>query len=189
MSNELNNSMFNEETETTGKNKTKVILVLGITACISGMMTMPLTAIVFGIEALGCYENLLPVIIASSVTYMITELCGAKSINDQVLENRLKAQNKGKKAIVIDTFVTVKPGTFAVGKQIRDIFWPANLFVLSVKHSEKAQAKVDEHGDSSLRAGDILHIRYSTFDDKRTREELMAIIGEQEIEAAPVSNV
>ena len=166
-----------------------VILVLGITACISGMMTMPLTAIVFGIEALGCYENLLPVIIASSVTYMITELCGAKSINDQVLENRLKAQNKGKKAIVIDTFVTVKPGTFAVGKQIRDIFWPANLFVLSVKHSEKAQAKVDEHGDSSLRAGDILHIRYSTFDDKRTRQELMAIIGEQEIEAAPVSNV
>lgn len=166
-----------------------VILVLGITACISGMMTMPLTAIVFGIEALGCYENLLPVIIASSVTYMITELCGAKSINDQVLENRLKAQNKGKKAIVIDTFVTVKPGTFAVGKQIRDIFWPANLFVLSVKHSEKAQAKVDEHGDSSLRAGDILHIRYSTFDDKRTRQELIAIIGEQEINAAPVSNV
>ena len=166
-----------------------VILVLGITACISGMMTMPLTAIVFGIEALGCYENLLPVIIASSVTYMITELCGAKSINDQVLENRLKAQNKGKKAIVIDTFVTVKPGTFAVGKQIRDIFWPANLFVLSVKHSEKAQAKVDEHGDSSLRAGDILHIRYSTFDDKRTRQELIAIIGDQEINAAPVSNV
>lgn len=76
-----------------------------------------------------------------------------------------------------------------MGKQIRDVFWPANLFVLSVKHAEKAQAKVDEHGDSSLRAGDILHIRYSTFDDKRTREELMAIIGEQEIESAPVSNI
>ena len=38
MSNELNNSMFNEEAEATGKNKTKVILVLGIAILVAAVI-------------------------------------------------------------------------------------------------------------------------------------------------------
>ena len=104
---------------------------------------------------------------------------GAHSINDTVLEDRAHAQNEGKEFRVIDTFVTVQPGTFAVGKQIRDIFWPLNLFVLSVQHGKKHGAEVDEHGGKEIREGDILHVRYSTYDEEKTAEELMAIVGEQ----------
>ena len=157
-----------------------LILVLGITGCISGMMKMPLTAIVFAVEALSCYDNILYVIIVSVTAFMITELFGVHSINDTVLEDRAHAQNEGKTFRVIDTFVTVQPGTFAVGKQIRDIFWPRNLFVLSVQHGKKHGAEVDEHGGKEIRDGDILHVRYSTCDEETTAEELMAIVGEQE---------
>ena len=73
----------------------------------------------------------------------------------------------------------VEKGAFAIGKQIRDIFWPANLFVLSVKHDETKKAEVDEHGGKELREGDTLHVRYSTFDEIETREELIAIVGNQ----------
>ena len=79
----------------------------------------------------------------------------------------------------IDTFVTVQKGAFAIGKQIRDIFWPSNLFVLSIKHDDTKTAAVDKHGEKAIREGDLLHVRYSTYDEVQTREELMAIVGEQ----------
>lgn len=157
-----------------------LILILGIAACISGMMKTPLTAIVFSVEALFCSENILHVIVAVSIAFIITEIFEAKSINDSVLDNRIKELNRGRSRKVIDTFVTVQEDSFAVGKQIRDIFWPANLFVLSIKHDETSGAEVDEHGGKAIREGDILHVRYSTYDEPQTKRELTAIVGEQE---------
>ncbi len=157
-----------------------MILVLGIIACISGMMKMPLTALLFSIEALSCYENIPYVIVVVTVSFTITELFGAKSINDHVLESRIESQNEGKTTKVIDTFVTVQKNAFAIGKQVRDIFWPANLFVLSIKHDQRHGAEVDGHGGKELREGDELHVRYSTFDETVSKAELTAIVGEQE---------
>ena len=157
-----------------------IILILGIVACISSMMKMPLTAIIFAVEALGCYENILYVVVVSAVSFVITEIFGAKSINDTVLENRVEEFNEGKTPMVYDTFVTVKKDAFAVGKQVRDIFWPANLFVLSVKHDESRKAEVDEHGGKAIREGDILHVRYSTVNEEETKEELISIVGIQD---------
>lgn len=163
-----------------------IILALGITACIASLMKMPICAIVFAVEALGFHENILYAIITSCVAYLITELFDAKSINDTVVEEKVEDYNTGRRRKVIDTYVTVEKNSFAVGKQIRDIFWPANLFVLSVKHDETKGAEIDWHGGKVIHVGDVLHVRYSTYDDAETREELMAIIGTQnysEVEA------
>ena len=157
-----------------------VILVLGITACIAGSMKMPLTAIIFSVEALSCYDNLLPVIITAFIAYLVTELFGAKSISDATIEMREEYEEKGKAVTTVDTFVTVQRGAFAIGKQIRDIFWPRNLFVLSLQHIS-SETEVDEHGGKEIREGDILHIRYSTTENDVTKGELLAIVGEQDI--------
>ncbi len=159
-----------------------IILILGITACISSMMKTPLTAIFFAVEALSCYNNIVYVIAVSAIAFVITEIFEAKSIPDTVLDTRIEEQNDGKEKKVIDTFVTVQKNAFAIGKQIRDIFWPSNLFVLSLKHDETKKAEVDEHGGKEIREGDLLHVRYSTFDEVATREELFAIVGEQSME-------
>ncbi len=143
------------------------------------MMKTPLTAIIFAVEALSCYENVLYVIVVATVSYMITEFFDVKSINDSVMEHRAESLREGKQARVEETFVTVSDGAFAVGKQIRDIFWPNNLFVLSVKAAKSDRAEVDKHGGKAIRAGDVLHVRYSTYDPKTTMEELLAIVGEQ----------
>lgn len=155
-----------------------LIVVLGITACISGMMKTPFTAIVFAIEALSCSGYILPVIVVSCISYVITEMFDVKSITDIALENTVESFYKGKEYKVFDTFVKVKNSSFAVGKQIRDILWPHNLFVLSVKRAQK-DAEVDVHGSKQLRAGDILHIRYSTYDETATKDELFSIVGSQ----------
>lgn len=152
-----------------------IALVLGITACIAGMMKMPITAIMFALETLTFGQNVLAVITVSAVAYLITELFSAKSINDSVLEGKIeKSAHKEK---VIDARVTVKEKSFAVGKQIRDILWPSNTFVLSVERAKERQ--MDEHGARTLNAGDVLHVRFSTTGEELTKEELFAIVGNQ----------
>lgn len=153
-----------------------VILVLGICGCISGMMKMPLTAIFFGIEALGCADNIVPVMLVAVLAYAMTELFGVESINDSVIAARVKAMEGDSDPEVVDTHVTVGEGAFAVGRQIRDILWPNNLFVLSVRRAEEARSTVDEHGENHIHPGDILHVRYATHDCEATAEELHAIV-------------
>ena len=150
-----------------------VILVLGITACIAGMMKMPLTAVAFAIEALSAYHLILPVLLVTAVAYGVAELFDAVSINDRVLDSRMEQIRKDRKRTVAETTVTVQPHSFAVGKEVRDIFWPEGLFVLSVD-------KKSALGGKTLYADDQLRVRYATFNEKRLKKELAAILGEQE---------
>ncbi len=163
-----------------------ITLVLGITACISSMMKMPLTAVVFAVEALSCHENVLSVIIVAALSYTITELFEAKSINDSVIEHRERQIEKQNKK-VFDAFVTVMPSSFALQKQIRDILWPRNLFVLSVIHSKGYV--MDEHGGRKLHEGDILHLRYSTSDPEYTKQQILSIVGEQNFVEEEIDDV
>ncbi len=153
-----------------------VILTLGIVACIAGMMKMPLTAIVFAVEALSCYDNIIYVIIVAGVAFIITEIFGAESINDRVLEYRVDEINEGKETEILDTYVTVKEKSFAIGMHVRDIFWPNGLFVLSHKHTLPLDQR-DSRAVKAIHAGDILHVRCKTFDIEQTKEELRAILG------------
>ncbi len=155
------------------------VVVLGITACIAGAMKMPLTAIVFSLEALSCHNNIVPVIIVSFVAFLITEIFEVKSISDVIIELREDFEEDRSQHVIVEKDVVVMAGSFAVDKQIRDIFWPRNLFVLSLKHTD-GKEKTDKHGSKEIRAGDILHIRYSTTDELLTESELASLIGEQE---------
>ena len=154
-----------------------VIQVLGIIACIAGMMKMPLTAIVFAVEALSCYDNIIYVIVTAGVAFAITEIFGVESINDRVLENRVEEINEGKTATIIDRYVTVSDGAFAIGMHVRDIFWPTGLFVLSHKHTLPMELR-DKRAAKAIHAGDVLHVRCTTFDEERTIEKLKAILGD-----------
>ena len=157
-----------------------VILALGISACISAMMKMPLTAILFSMEALGCVDNILYVIIAVSVSYIMTEIFRVKGINDGIINNIVKAQEETHERKVIDTHVTVKKGSFAEYMHAKDILWPSNFFLLSIIPSESRYAQIDQQGDKLFHEGDLLHIRYATFDEKQTEIELTSIVGEQD---------
>lgn len=156
-----------------------LIVVIGITACISSMMKTPLAAIVFAIEALACDDNILFVIITSIIAYMITEIFRAKSINDTIIERRSEEIYGERAPELVELTVTIKENSFAIGKQIRDIFWPRGLKVLSV-HREQDQNEIDKYAESTLNKGDILQVRYSTTDKEATQEELYAIVGNQD---------
>ena len=160
-----------------GEEYRELILLLGIAACIAGMMNTPITAIAFSVEALGCVDNILPVIIAAVVSFAVTAVFSMESIAENVVEHQMVALRRGKTTKVVETYVTVSPNAFVEGKQVRDVFWPNGVFIFSVKHPDKQDATVAaSENDKSIRAGDILHIRYSTFDEERTLDELDALV-------------
>lgn len=158
------------------------ILMLGIAACVSAMMKMPLTAIVFSLEALGCVNNILFVIVVVAVSFIITEIFGAKGVNDSIIKNMVKAQEETHERKIIDTHITIKKGSFAEYRHAKDILWPANFFLLSIIPSKSRQAQIDQQGEKTFHEGDVLHIRYATFNDEYTKEAINAIVGEQEYE-------
>lgn len=158
-----------------------ITLMLGITACISSMMKMPLTAIVLSIEALGCASNVLLVVIVVGVSYAVTEIFGVKGINDSIINNLIKAQEETQERKTVDTRITIKKGSFAEHKHARDILWPANFMLLSITPSSTRKALRNPQMEKTLHEGDVLHIRYSTFSEEQTWKDLVAIAGEQDI--------
>ncbi len=158
------------------------IFVIGVASCISAMMKMPLTAIVFSLEVFGCTSNVLYIIVAVAVSFIITEIFGAKGINVSILKNLVKAQEETHQRKVIDTHITIKKGSFAENMHAKDILWPVNFFLLSIIPSKSRYAQIDQQGEKTFHEGDVLHIRYATFDEAQTKEELIAIVGEQDYE-------
>lgn len=149
-----------------------LIIALGIVGCIAGVMKMPLTAILFGVEALGFGENILFALICSMAAFLITEIFAVESIGEYVLDHRISSRNKGVTPKTVERAFVIEKNSFAVGKEIRDIFWPHNLKVLSV---EKADPSSLSH---FLSAGDIIKVYYTTFDEEKTLKELSAVIDE-----------
>jgi hypothetical protein len=96
------------------------------------------------------------------------------------IDNMVKAQEETHERKIIDTHITIKKGSFAESRHARDILWPANFFLLSIIPSKTRYAQIDEQGAKTFHEGDVLHIRYATFDEEHTKAQLTAIVGEQE---------
>lgn len=146
-----------------------IIVCLGICGCIAGMMKMPLTAVLFAVEALGLSQNLLPVILVCALSYVIPETLKEDSVVERVLHRHQDHRHLGKTHTTCEREFAVADGAFAVGKEIRDIFWPHGVFVLSVKKSGEASPL--------LSAGDVLSVQIQTFDIDHTVAALSAIVG------------
>lgn len=78
-----------------------LIVMLGIVGCVAGMMKMPLTAVVFAVEALSLHANLLSVIITATVTFVITELFRVESITEIIVERKEKAKEKEQRSVSV----------------------------------------------------------------------------------------
>ena len=154
-----------------------LFVVIGMASLLGSSVRTPITAIIFALEVMSGLQNVAYFALGVSVAYIVVEMLRVESINDIVIGYKLSEENKGKTMRVVDTYVTVKSGAFAVGKETRDIFWPQSCVVLSVKKSKDPHSRREGGG---IHVGDILHVHYLTTDTAMTHKELCAIVGEQE---------
>ncbi len=150
-------------------------IVIAMVSFLSASSRTPITALTFAVEALAGLSNILPIAAGVTFSYLVIETWGVPSLHEDLMASKVAAFNKGKEATIVNTFITVMPDSFAVGKDIRDILWPPTCTVLSVQKPP--------HSDStheSLGTGDVLHIHYMTHDPESTFTSLEDIVGPQE---------
>lgn len=159
-----------------------LMVVLGITAFLGATSRIPVTACVFALEALGGTHNILSVIIAATVAFLTVELSGLEDFTDTILEAKTRSIHKGKASKIIIVPLTVSEDAFAVGKEIRDVLWPNSCVVVSFERAKK------NFGKPGIGGGDVLTVRYKTYDPEASADEFKALVGEQSPEIESMMN-
>lgn len=148
-------------------------VILGMASFLGASSKIPVTACVFAIEVLGGTGNIHAVIIAVTTAFLTLEASGLDDFTDTVIKMKAKAIHKGKEAHTIEVPLTVREGSFVIDKELRDILWPASCVFLSI---EKGPNRTDKLG---VAAGDILTVRYKTYDPVATAAEFEILVGDQ----------
>ncbi len=153
-----------------------VPVIIGMASFLAAASRTPISAISFSLEALCGLSNILPITLGVTLAFIVIETVGITSLHDMVINQKVESFNHGKTSTVVDALVKVMPGSFAVGKEPRDILWPPTCMVLSVKKPYNAHSS---HEVGIIGDGDILHIHYQTFEEKTTFGAIEAIVGVQ----------
>ena len=149
-----------------------IMVILGITAFLGSTSRIPITACVFALEALGGINNLLPIIIATTVALIIVEASGLEDFTDTVIDAKVRSISKGKTPTVVEVSLVVKPDSFVVGKELRDVLWPNSCSVVSFD-------QVQKHHSMGIAEGDVITVHYKTYNPEATAEALRTLVGEQ----------
>ncbi len=158
-----------------------LMVVFGITAFLGATSRIPLTACVFAIEALGGINNVLSLLIASTAALLVVEMSGLEDFTDTVIEAKVHRITKGKEASIFVVPLEVKKNTFVVGKELRDVLWPNSCVVVSFEHADK------NRGMTAIFEGDVITVRYKTYNPSETLKEFEALVGKQS-DACAIAN-
>ncbi|MBO7150265.1 MAG: chloride channel protein, partial [Clostridia bacterium] len=159
--------------ERVGAEHYTLIVTLGIVAFLGANSRVPITACVFAIEALGGMHNVFAIIAATTVATLAVEAFGLEDFTDTVINAKIRAISEGKEPRVIEAALTVKKGSFAAGKELRDILWPNDCVVVSFDRLEHHKEQAE------IAAGDVLTVRYKTFNPAETAKEFEVLVGTQ----------
>lgn len=151
------------------------IVVIAMCAFLGSMLKAPITAIVLIIElAGGSVDSLFGSLIAIIVAYLITELFHTKPVYDLMLEDIIKNRREGKEIKTIQLEITVKEGSYAVGKVLRDILFPQTVTTVVHKNASDGSTnpKLYRRGERIIMVGDTIFVEAHTVDEKSLRDQL-----------------
>lgn len=152
-----------------------IYAMAGYFACIS---KAPFTAILLVTEMVGSIKHLMPLAVVALVAYMVVDLLRGEPIYAAMLDNILKKSKNSKihgdfkDRLEIPVFV----GSFLQDKQVRDINWPKESLLISIRRGEK---ELLPHGDTVIRSGDTLVVLVSHSERSRIRKAIDANAFEQ----------
>lgn len=161
-----------------GEEYTVILTAVGMASFLGASSRIPLTAVTFSLEALSGLSNVLPFALGVTLSYLVVEVSGIAGFNETVTESLVEKSRVGKVSQTVSADVTVRPGAFVVGKEIRNILWPPSCVILSV--SRNAQKKDLPSG--GMEEGDVLHVHFTSCNPRETMENLEALVGKQALE-------
>ncbi|MCM1043081.1 MAG: ClC family H(+)/Cl(-) exchange transporter [Corallococcus sp.] len=155
------------------------VVLISMTAFMGASTRAPLTAMVFIVESTWQFTNLFYVGVTVFISFFIAEILKVEPLYDVLLDRMIEKQNEGKTSEIVKFKYVVKQGSFAVGKSVRDILWPANTKVRDIS-SDDSVKRMDDDGEKKIYAGDVVTLQCQTFDRAATEKELSEILGFQD---------
>ncbi|MCH4124015.1 MAG: chloride channel protein [Levilactobacillus sp.] len=131
------------------------LIIYAMAGYFAGISKAPFTAILLITEMVGTLHHLMPLAVVAIVAYITVDVLGGAPIYEAMLEQMVKPAQAKDVGPTDRIEFAVNEGTDLVGKQVRDIVWPTGSLLVSVRRGERA---VIPHGDTILRAGDMLVI-------------------------------
>lgn len=126
--------------------------LLAMASYFSSIVKAPITGIILILEMTGNFSNLFSLIIASSLSYLISELLNEKSIYEILYENMFK-ENKEKNINFNRILVNITSNL--TNKCIKDIKWPEDMLIIGI---ERSNNEIIPDGNTKLLHGDKLLI-------------------------------
>ncbi len=148
------------------------IALIAMSSFLAASSRTPLTAIILTVEIFSGFNNILMIAVGVAFAYLTIESSKTISFTDLMAEQKIHETHLGKDLITVDATFEVQENAFVIGKEIRDILWPPHCAVISVKKYVI--------GSSILHSGDVLQIRYQTYDPQETYEIMEAMLGIQD---------
>lgn len=162
-----------------GEQYYNLVVLISMCAMLGAVMRAPIMCVVLVIEMTRVTVHLWAVCLVIILSYFIIEMFNVEPIYDKSLAAILKERNEGKKHRLVEFEIEIEHGSFAVGRCVRDILWPASTIVQKiVKTDASGHVKygMDEDGEKRILAGDKFVIQAETFDFAQTYREICYIV-------------
>ena len=125
----------------------------------SAIVKAPITGSVLIMEMTGSFNHMLSLIVISMAAFLVVDAMKISPIYEALLDRSLNKNKHSLKhinnenRIVLE--VTVQIGSKLDGKYIKDIDWPKDALLVSIKRGENEIVPV---GDTCLFPGDFIYI-------------------------------
>jgi H+/Cl- antiporter ClcA len=135
------------------------IIILAMAAYFSAVVKSPVTGSILIMEMTGSFNHMLPLIIVSITAYLIADLAKTGPIYEDLLARSLNRQGRfvaatpAEKRQVIELPVCM--GSKLDGKFIRDIEWPPDCLLVSIRRGDH---DLVPKGDARMMVGDYLFV-------------------------------
>lgn len=131
-------------------------MILGMAGYFVAVVRAPITGIVLILEMTGNFDHLLAISTVSIVAYYITDILKLEPIYEILYERMPKfceEKDECEKEEKVLIAIPVSAETEFDNKQIKEVVWPKNTLVVSIKRGE---TEIIPKGDTLLQAGDLL---------------------------------
>ena len=148
-------------------------VVLAMAGYFTAIVKAPITGIILISEMTGSFHYLLPLTIVSVVAYVTADLLKTQPVYDMLLERLISKekvsedQETGSPKLIIEA--VVRHGSFMEEKEIKEIPWPSDALLVSIKRGER---ELIPKGKTRIKAGDSLLILTNLDTEVSVREEI-----------------
>ena len=151
-------------------------MTLAMAAFFTAVVKAPITGAILITEMTGSFSHLLALITICLTSYIVADFIGSKAIYEELLEKMLRGQANAfpkcasREKTILE--VPVMAGSKAEESKVKDISWPENCLIVSIRRGEN---ELIPDGNFEIFSGDCLVILADAEEAPDVKEELLQL--------------